>query len=700
MAESTQHILSRVRPPRVQITYDVEIGDAIEQRELPFIVGILADLGGKRDPDRDIPPLKDRKFVKIDRDNLNKVMAGIKPRVVLQVENVLPGDNNGQPLNEILLLESMDDFDPLSITKKLPALNELYKARCRLRDFVAKMDGNDPLYQIVEKLVVIKKTADELDAEISEIDTEISGLDATADADKIASLNKRKDALTQQKAELGWRKELTDAFKDKKPEEWKDVAQTDTMKAMISGEGAMALDENQQSYAMEMIGQFTASVLTTVADDNVKDGPALMGEQIVSIDKALGAQLNLILHDEGFKEVEAAWRGLSYLVMNTETSSTLQLKLLNATRDELFKDLEKAVEFDQSALFKKIYEEEYGTYGGDPFSMLVGDFEFGRHPEHIALLERISNVAAAAHTPFIASAYAKLFDMNNFSGLSKPRDLSKIFESAELIKWRGFRETEDSRYVTLTLPKVLMRQVYGKDFTVVDDITFEEDVNGIDASKYLWANAAYVLTERITNAFAHYGWTAAIRGVEGGGLVEDLPIHTFKTADGDTAITCPTQVSITDRREKELNDLGFMTICHCKGTDKAAFFGGQSTNKPKKYNTDSANNNAQISAMLPYVLNASRFAHYIKVIMRDKVGSFQTRSSIEEYLNNWISKYVLLDESAGQEAKAAYPLQQGHVVVTEINGKPGAYNAVVFLRPHFQLEELTASIRLVAEIPG
>jgi type VI secretion system protein ImpC len=471
-----------------------------------------------------------------------------------------------------------------------------------------------------------------------------------------------------------------------------------TLLERIMVEGKLARDESQREYARDLVGEFVNSVLAeggTVSGDVV----ALINDRIAEIDDLLSAQLNEILHHPDLQRLEASWRGLSYLVFGTETSTRLKLRLLNITKAELLKDLEKAVEFDQSALFKKIYEEEYGTFGGHPYSMLMGDYEFGRHPQDVLLLELISNVAAAAHAPFVAAASARLFDMDSFTELATPRDLAKIFESAELIKWRSFRNSEDSRYVALVLPHALLRLPYGPDTVPVEGVNFVEDVDGRDHSKYLWGNAAWMLTKQITAAFAQHGWTAAIRGVEGGGKVEGLPTHTFRTDEGDVALKCPTEIAITDRREKELNDLGFITLVHCKGTDYAAFFGGQTTNKPKLYNTAAANANSRISAMLPYILNSSRFAHYIKVIMRDKIGSFMAKDNVQTYLNTWIVDYVLGKDDAGQELKAKYPLREARVDVTDIPGKPGCYNATVFLRPHFQLEELTASIRLVAELP-
>ena len=472
-----------------------------------------------------------------------------------------------------------------------------------------------------------------------------------------------------------------------------------TLLDRILTEGKLARDEIQRAYARDLVGEFVNEVLAEGSSTIANDVVALINDRIAQIADLLSAQINEIMHHAEFQALEGSWRGLHYLVMKTETGALLKLRVLNITRAELLKDLEKAVEFDQSALFKKIYEEEYGTFGGYPYSVLIGDFDFGRHPQDIALLEKMSHVAAVAHAPFIAAASPKLLDMADFTEIGVPRDLAKIFESAELIRWRSFRESEDSRYVSLCLPRVLMRLPYGPKTVQVEGMSFFEDVDGTDHARYLWANPSWVLGERITSAFSKHGWTAAIRGVEGGGKVEGLPTHTFLTDEGDIALKCPTEIAITDRREKELNDLGLITLVHCKNTDYAAFFGGQTTNRARLYNTAAANANARISAMLPYVLNASRFAHYIKVIMRDKVGSFMTKENVQQFLNTWILDYVLGKDDAGQSLKAKYPLREARVDVTDVPGKPGAYNAVVFLRPHFQLEELTASIRLVAELP-
>ena len=467
---------------------------------------------------------------------------------------------------------------------------------------------------------------------------------------------------------------------------------------VIIDKGKLARDDAQKPRAKDLVGEFVHQILDegmTVSRDTI----AMIQAQIARIDELLSGQLNEILHHPDFQKLEASWRGLHYFVMNTETSTRLKLRLLCASKNELFKDLDQAIEFDQSQLFRKLYEEEYGTFGGFPYSVLVADYEFGRHPQDMAFLEKMSGVAAAAHAPFIAAASPRLFDMDSFTELGNPRDLAKLFESTELIKWRSFQATEDSRYVTLVLPHILLRLPYGPNTVPTEDFKLVEDTDGRDHSRYLWGNAAYALAQRITNAFALYGWCAAIRGVEGGGVVQGLPTHTFKTDEGDIALKCPTEIAITDRREKELDTLGFVALCHCKGTDYAAFFGGQTTQKPKLYDTDAANANSRISARLPYILNASRFAHYLKVICRDKIGSFQSKETLSVYLNRWMSGYVLGTDDAGQDLKAQYPLREARVDVFDIAGKPGAYRAVAFLRPHFQLEELTTSIRLVAELP-
>ncbi len=466
----------------------------------------------------------------------------------------------------------------------------------------------------------------------------------------------------------------------------------------IISEAKIGRDDWERGQSRQQIATLVEEVMKGTLRVS-KDLEATISARIADIDQLLSAQLNAIMHAPEFQKLEGSWRGLHYLVQQSETSTMLKIRVLNLTKDELRKDLEKAVEFDQSALFKKVYEEEYGTFGGAPYGALIGDYEFGRHPQDLSLLEKISNVAAAAHAPFISAASAGLFNLDSFTDLPNPRDLAKIFETVDYAKWKSFRDSDDARYVGLALPHILMRLPYGADTVPVEAFNFKEDVDGTDHSKYLWGNAAYAMGARLTDAFAKYGWCAAIRGVEGGGRVDGLPTHTFRTDDGEIALKCPTEIAITDRREKELSDMGLIPLVHCKGSDFAAFFGAQSCNKAKKYDTDAANANARLSSQLQYLMATSRFAHYLKAIMRDKIGSFATRKEIDDFLNRWIVKYVVSTEEAGQEMKARYPLKEARIDVSEVPGKPGVYRAVAFLKPHFQLDELTVSLRLVAELP-
>jgi type VI secretion system protein ImpC len=466
----------------------------------------------------------------------------------------------------------------------------------------------------------------------------------------------------------------------------------------IIDEGKMARSDSQKEHARDLIGEFAKQIMKGEMVIS-KDTELMINSRIAQIDRLISKQLNEIVHHQDFQKLESSWRGLFYLVNQSETGEGLKIKVMNVSKKDLLKDMEKASEFDQSTLFKKIYEEEFGTFGGSAFGAIIGDYEFGNHPQDLSLLEKVAGVAAAAHAPFISAAAPGILNLDSFTDLGTPRDLAKIFQSVEYAKWKSFRDSEDSRYVALTLPHVLGRLPYGQATEPTEGFGFEEDVDGTDHSKYLWMNAAWALGTRLTEAFAKYGWTAAIRGVEGGGLVQGLPVHTFKTDEGDVALKCPTEIAITDRREKELADLGFVPLVHCKGTDFAAFFSTQSVNKPKKYDTDAANANARLSSQLQYILAISRFAHYMKSIMRDKIGSFASRTEVQDFLNRWISKYVLGSQNANQEMKARYPLSEARIDVSEVPGKPGAYRAIAFLKPHFQLDELTVSLRLVANLP-
>lgn len=467
----------------------------------------------------------------------------------------------------------------------------------------------------------------------------------------------------------------------------------------IVAKSKVAKTDTEHARAKDIIGELVKEVLggTVVVSENLS---ANIDARIAEIDQLISDQLSEVMHAGEFQKLESSWTGLQYLCKQTSTGAQMKIKVLNTTKKELVKDFKTAIDFDQSTLFKKIYEEEFGTFGGAPFATIVGDFEVDRGAEDMYFIEQMSHVAAAAHAPFITAASPELFGLETYTDLGKPRDMSKVFDTVEYAKWKSFRESEDARYVGLTLPRFLGRQPFDpKDGVTCEGFNFVEQTDGTDHSKYLWVNASYAFATRLTQAFEQYGWCAAIRGVEGGGLVEDLPTHTFKTDDGEVALKCPTEIAITDRREKELNDLGFIPLVHCKNTDYAAFFGAQSVQKVKKYDSDAANANARLSAQLQYMFAVCRISHYLKSMMRDKIGSFAAASNIETYLNGWINQYVLNSDDASQEQKAKYPLREASVQVQEVPGRPGVYRAVSFLRPHFQLDELSVSLRLVAELP-
>jgi len=461
-----------------------------------------------------------------------------------------------------------------------------------------------------------------------------------------------------------------------------------------------ATKQTERDRSTELLKTFTEQALEGVVswDRNLT---VTINKAISQIDAAMSKQLAAIMHAEKLQKLEGTWRGLHHLVMNSETGSSLKIKVFNAKKKEIFKDLDKAVEFDQSQTFKKLYESEFGTPGGEPYGALIGDFEFTNHPDDVDMLTNMSHVAAAAFCPFISAADPKLFGFGDWTELSKPRDLEKVFDSTEYAKWTSFRESDDARFVNLVMPRVLSRLPYGANTKPIDTFSYEEFDEGAEPAHddFTWMNAAYVMGAKLTDAFAQYGWCTAIRGAEGGGKVEGLPTYNFISDDGDTDMKCPTEVGITDRREAELSNLGFLPLCHYKNTDYSVFFGAQSVQKPQKFDDPAATENAAISSRLPYMMATSRIAHYLKVMGRDKIGSFMEANEAEDWLNRWIMNYVNGNPDSGAEMKAKYPLAEARVEVKEIPGSPGSYNAVAWMRPWLQMEELTTSLRMVARIP-
>ncbi|HWG30446.1 MAG TPA: type VI secretion system contractile sheath large subunit [Steroidobacteraceae bacterium] len=451
--------------------------------------------------------------------------------------------------------------------------------------------------------------------------------------------------------------------------------------------------------AVQTLAEQALRETTVVSDDVVGTIKAIIAE----IDKKLTDQVNLILHNEKFQQLESAWRGLHYLVNNTETDEMLKIRVLNVSKKDLGKTLKKykGASWDQSPIFKKLYEQEYGQLGGEPYGCLVGDYHFDHTPGDVELLGQMSQVAAAAHAPFIAGAGPTLMGMDSWQELANPRDLGKIFAAPDYAAWRSLRESDDAKYLGLAMPRFLARIPYGAKTDPVEEFDFEEETGGGDSSRYCWANSAYAMAVNINRSFKLYGWCSSIRGVESGGAVEGLPVHTFPSDDGGVDMKCPTEIAISDRREAELANCGLMPLIHRKNTDVAAFIGAQSLQKPQEYTDPDATANARIAARLPYLFASSRFAHFLKCMVRDKVGSFKERADMERYLSDWIKGYVLPNpESAGERSRAEKPLAGAEVTVSEIEGNPGYYAAKFYLRPHYQLEGVSVTMSLVSRLPS
>ena len=450
--------------------------------------------------------------------------------------------------------------------------------------------------------------------------------------------------------------------------------------------------------AVQTLAQQALADTALISDDALRS----IEHMIAAIDRKLTEQVNLILHHEDFQALESAWRGLHYLVNNTETDETLKIKVFNISKKEVGRTLKKfrGTAWDQSPIFKKVYEEEFGQFGGEPFGLLIGDYYFDHSPQDVQLLADIAQVAAGAHAPFIAAANPTVMQMDSWSELANPRDLTKIFQTPEYAAWRSLRESDDSRYLGLALPRFLARLPYGAKTEPVDEFAFEEDTSGVDGTSYTWTNAAYAMATNITRAFKLYGWTTNIRGIESGGAVEGLPTHTFPTDDGGVAMQCPTEIAISDRREAELAKSGFMPLIHKKNSDFAAFIGAQSLQKPTEYDDAAATANANLAARLPYLFASCRFAHYLKCMVRDKIGSSMTRDQLQGWLTTWLQRYIDgSPNSSSDEYKASHPLAEGEVVVEEDEANPGYYSSKIYLKPHYQLEGLTVSLRLVSRMP-
>ena len=460
-------------------------------------------------------------------------------------------------------------------------------------------------------------------------------------------------------------------------------------------------NESQKTFATDAIQNF-ASEVSNQKIKIQKDIYRAIDARIAEIDATLTAQINEILHNTEFQKLEGSWRAIYDMVEHSEPDDQLKIKILDVKKKDLLADFESASDFDQSGLFELMYEKEYGTFGGEPYGMMIADYEFSRGVTDIACLKGLSQVASAAHAPCLSAASPELFNMKDFTELNKPKSLEALFSSAEFGAWANFRKTEEARYISLTMPRVIGRQVYGgQDGLPVETFHFQENMQNKDgSSNYLWSNSSYKLAQRIVTSYRESGWFSTIRGAENGGTVEGLPIHNYTDENGDKTFKMPVETVITDRREKELADLGFNALVYKRGTDTATFFESKVIHLPEEFEEADANTNAQINIVLPYIMALSRFAHYLKVIMRDKVGSFATKESISSYLNNWIRRFVILDDNPSALTAAQFPLREARVDVVDNPGKPGSYSAVIYLRPHYYFNDIKVSMRLVSQLPG
>jgi type VI secretion system protein ImpC len=494
---------------------------------------------------------------------------------------------------------------------------------------------------------------------------------------------------------------MADVDTEKQAQAEAETIEADEFSALLSKEFRPKSDRTKEAVetAVQTLAEYVLADSSVVSADTVHSIESIIAE----IDRKLTEQINLILHHEDFQKLEGAWRGLHYMVNNTETDEMLKIRVFNISKKDLHKTLKKfkGTAWDQSPIFKRGYEEEYGQFGGEPYGCLVGDYHFDHSPPDVELLTEMGQVCAAAHAPFITGAAPTLMQMDSWQELTNPRDLTKIFQTAEYASWRSLRESEDSRYIGLAMPRFLARLPYGAKTDPVEEFDFEEDTEGADHQKYAWANSAYAMATNINKSFKLYGWCSRIRGVESGGSVEGLPTHTFPSDDGGVDMKCPTEIAISDRREAELAKNGFMPLIHKKNSDFAAFIGAQSLQNPAEYDDPDATANANLAARLPYLFATCRFAHYLKCIVRDKIGSFKERDDMQTWLNNWILNYVDGDPAnSSEETKARKPLAAAEVVVEEVEGNPGYYTSRFYLRPHYQLEGLTVSLRLVSKLPS
>ncbi len=672
-SNSGQKFISRNRAPRVQIDYAVELYGAERTVQLPFVLGVLADLG--ESAAQPLVRIDERKFLDIDTDNFNERMKSFQPGVSFRVDDTLSGRGE---LPVALTFSHMDDFLPDAVARQVEPLNILLDAHIQLSNLLSYMDGKHGAEELIAALLQDQVLLNDLAGAPLGLELVEQGDSGEAEPPLASEPAPAADSnvALRQRGLPHIRLLLEERFKPK--------------------------TEQARCAVAQAVQTLARQVLQHPLPPTQDAFGAIQG-LVYAIDQKMSFQINSILHHPDFQRLEGAWRGLHFLVNNTDSSDMLKIRVMNLSKAELARTLKryKGASWDQSPIFKRIYEEEYGQFGGEPLGCLVGDYYFDHSPQDVELLGELSMIAAAAHCPFISGASPGVMQMETWQELSNPRDLSKIFQNTEYAAWRALRESEDARYIGLVMPRLLGRLPYAAPENPVNTFDFTEQTAGEGHAGFIWINAAYAMAVNINRSFKEYGWCTSIRGVESGGAVDNLLCHNFPTDDGGVDMKCPTEIAISDRREAELAKNGFMPLVYRKNSDFAAFIGAQSLQKPAEYSDPDATANANLAARLPYLFACCRFAHYLKCIVRDKVGTFQTRDEMARWLNNWIINYVDGDPlNSSQQTKARRPLASAEVQVDEVADNPGYYQAKFFLRPHYQLEGLTVSLRLVSKLPS
>lgn len=685
MSESVQKKLLKVKPPRIQITYDIETNGAMITKELPAIFGIIGDFSGMRDENKPLIDYKLRKFINLDGGNFTDVFKSFNPRILLSIL-----DMDGKTTNTFeYLLDSISDFKPINIIKKIDTLFKLYQQKKKITELRTKYDLNKKSGTVLDNLLSDNGLQETFKKQIAAF----LGITQAASAGTASPTDKKATDGAKPAAD---EKTTADTAKTATPAPTTAPATAGTLGKEL-GDFLLILQtttDEQKKYTADLVGSYITAIQE---NQNIGEKKFLdfFNKFVLLVTTKLGYFVNQILHNKDFQELEAHWRGVQYVMNNIALGDSTRIRIFNASEEELLQDLTESMEFDQSHLFKEIYENEYGTLGGTPYTAMMWDHALNRSGVNFSLLSKMTEVMAASHCPMFLGVDPSFLGMTSFQDLPEPHSIATLFESEELSSFNGFRQEDDAKYVTFVLPRMLARCPYNTKEMPMEHLDFTEVVDGTNGSDYVWTNAAYAYFTNVINSYSISGWFNSICGTENGGKVDNLPIYGYKSVHGDYKVLCPTEVAITDRREKELSDRGFVALCHAKNTNYAVFFSNNSSFESPVFSENGATENAILSKKTPYILNISRFAHYLKCMIRDKVGTFTNKEMIQSYISNWLSQYTLLDDKASRELKSKYPLREFVLAVDEIPGKPGFYNATLKLRPHNELDGMEISLRLV-----